>query len=261
MLPFIEVLGKQIPMYSVMTLLGAVLGLLYFKLREKKMRFPEADAELALIYCFLGLLIGAKILYLITVWPEFVYDLRFVFSQTDAFLQKYLQGGFVFYGGMLGAVFSGWLYCRINKLDFFALCEVLMPVFALLHAFGRFGCFCMGCCYGTLSETLGIAYTHSPVAPNGIPLLPVQLFEAAFELTMSGILAIMARRGNSGRAMLSLWSVSYGVFRFGLEFFRGDSIRGSIGIFSTSQWISIFVVILGIVVWVRRKTKKVEETA
>ena len=56
--------------------------------------------------------------------------------------------------------------------------------------------------------------------------------------------------------MLSLWSVSYGVFRFGLEFFRGDSIRGSIGIFSTSQWISIFVVILGIVVWVRRKTKK-----
>ena len=61
MLPFIEVLGKQIPMYSVMTLLGAGLGLLYFKLREKKMRFPEADAELALIYCFLGLLIGAKI--------------------------------------------------------------------------------------------------------------------------------------------------------------------------------------------------------
>ena len=39
------------------------------------------------------------------------------------------------------------------------------------------------------------------------------------------------------------------------------SIRGSIGIFSTSQWISIFVVILGIVVWVWRKTKKVEETA
>ncbi len=231
MLPFIEVLGKQIPMYSVMTLLGAGLGLLYFKLREKKMRFPEADAELALIYCFLGLLIGAKILYLITVWPEFVYDLRFVFSQTDTFLQD-LQGGFVFYGGMLGAVFSGWLYCRINKLDFFALCEVLMPVFALLHAFGRFGCFCMGCCYGTLSETLAIAYTHSPVAPNGIPLLPVQLFEAAFELThvwhpCDHGQTWKLRQGNAEPVVCILWRVPVwtGVL-------PGASIRGSIGIFS-----------------------------
>ena len=44
MLPFIEVLGKQIPMYSVMTLLGAGLGLLYFKLREKKLHGQKRNS-------------------------------------------------------------------------------------------------------------------------------------------------------------------------------------------------------------------------
>ena len=38
----------------------------------------------------------------------------------------------------------------------------------------------------------------------------------------------------------------YGIMRFVLEFFRGDEVRGFLGAFSTSQWISLVTIPLGI---------------
>ena len=43
-----------------------------------------------------------------------------------------------------------------------------------------------------------------------------------------------------------LYCITYGLGRFAIEFLRND-YRGEIGIFSTSQFISLFIVLLGVV--------------
>lgn len=245
MLPYVSILGKPVPMYGMMILLGTAISLLYFKLCEKKRDFPEADAELALIYSVIGVIVGAKLLWLATVWPEFTKELPYLFTMPQAFLKKYLSGGFVFYGGLFGALFAAWLYCRVNKLSYFALARLLMPVVPLFHGFGRLGCFFMGCCYGRESEAFGIRFAHSEIAPNGVPLLPVQLIEAAAEFLLFFVLAWLAGKKESGKAIFCTWLLSYGVLRFVLEFFRGDDYRGFHGILSVSQVLSLAAVGLG----------------
>ena len=118
----------------------------------------------------------------------------------------------------------------------------------LFHAFGRIGCFFMGCCYGKESSLLGIEFENSPIAPNHVPLIPVQLFEAAAELLLFFFTAFSAYRKKNGFFLLGIWLVAYGLIRFVTEFFRGDDYRGFIGALSLSQVISIFTAISGVFV-------------
>lgn len=253
MFPYLDFGKKSIPMYSIFTLIGVCLALLYFKVRKKQYKLPEADAELLLVYCFIGVFLGAKFLFLLTVLPELMSELHYLSSEPVAFLEKYLYSGFVFYGGLYGALLSGWIYCHVCKLDFYAFIQDLFPLFPLIHAFGRIGCFCMGCCYGCPSKRFGIAFSHSPIAPNGIPLLPVQLIEAVAELILFFFLNRISKRNNSGIVMLYSWMFSYGILRLILESFRGDDYRGFLGPLSTSQILSLFTIVFGIVIYKKSK--------
>lgn len=260
MLPYLYIFGYALPMYGLIIALGIIASLIYHRLTIKERDFPEADVELAMIYCGIGAAVGAKILWLLTVWPEFIGDIPYLFSQTQAFLQKYVSGGFVFYGGLYGALAVALLYCAAEKLSFFGMMRCLLPIFPLFHGFGRLGCFCVGCCYGIPSEHLGIAFSCSQIAPNGVPLLPVQLIEAGGEFLLFALLARMAKKENSGRNMLCLWLAAYGLIRFVLEFFRADDYRGFLGALSLSQVISIFTVALSAFIFFGEKHMGTEKT-
>ena len=129
---------------------------------------------------------------------------------------------------------------------------VLLPIMPLIHGIGRVGCFCMGCCYGKPSHILGIAFQCSKIAPNGVPLLPVQLYEALIEICLFVILARLSVRKTAGSKMLGIYCSVYGVSRFCLEFFRGDSYRGFIGRLSISQIISLLLIAGGTILLLRR---------
>jgi phosphatidylglycerol:prolipoprotein diacylglycerol transferase len=79
------------------------------------------------------------------------------------------------------------------------------------------------------------------------PLHPTQLYEAGAELIILGLLLALEKRGRPfpGRTFWSYMLV-YGISRFIIEFYRGDS-RGAIGMFSTSQFVSLLIVPLSIV--------------
>ncbi len=124
---------------------------------------------------------GAKALYILTNLGQFIDDLAYLSSEPLLFIQTYIGGGFVFYGGFYGGLAAAVIYCKATHLDVWELARSLVPLVPLFHVFGRIGCFFTGCCYGIENETFGIAFTSSEVAPNGVPLIPVQLYEAAVE--------------------------------------------------------------------------------
>jgi phosphatidylglycerol:prolipoprotein diacylglycerol transferase len=78
-----------------------------------------------------------------------------------------------------------------------------------------------------------------------VPLLPVQLIEAALVFGLFFLLRRMSRRRADGRRMLGWYLLLYSVGRFVLELFRGDAYRGFIGALSVSQVIALLSLLGG----------------
>ena len=126
--------------------------------------------------------------------------------------------------------------------------NILTICLAIAHACGRIGCALTGCCFG--KETTGILYfiyKDSYVAPCNIKLFPVQAIESASIFILALVLLIIYLK-NSDFINWPVYFITYSILRFILEFFRGDLIRGTFGILSTSQIISL-ILLTGIIVY------------
>ena len=122
-----------------------------------------------------------------------------------------------------------------------------MPSVALAQGFGRIGCFLSGCCYGRETNCpLSITFRESDFAPNGVPLIPTQIYSSVLDFIHFALLLYIAKHKKTDGEVAAAYLVCYSIGRFILEFFRGDLIRGSVGVLSTSQFISIFTGLAGV---------------
>ena len=99
------------------------------------------------------------------------------------------------------------------------MAEAFVPGVPLFHCFGRIGCFMAGCCYGIPTEgPLGITFTHSIVAPNGVSLLPIQLIEAGANVITFIILLVFKKKLKRPLQNFGLYLLIYSIERFILNF-------------------------------------------
>lgn len=225
--------------YGLMIGLGVLCAFLVAWIRAKKHHIdPDMVFGMGVV-CLIGGMIGAKVLYVLIEFKAFLADPASFFSAE----------GFVVYGGIIGGVLCGILFCRIKKVSFLKYFDFLIPSVAIAQGFGRMGCFLAGCCYGRETDCfLGITFLHSDYAPNGVRLLPTQLFSSAGDFLIAILLILYARKERTPGRVGALYMILYGVGRFFIEFLRND-YRGSVGIFSTSQFISLFIVLIGILLF------------
>ena len=251
--------------YGLMIGIGFVLALLVGEYRAKKMGMKEeALIDIAIIAGVSGFL-GAKLLYIIVSFKDFINDPMGVLGSS----------GFVVYGGLIAGVLCNLIYVKIKKLSFLEYFDLVMPEIALAQGFGRigwffgggcFGCYLAGCCYGRVTDSaFGVIFPVGSQAPAGVKLIPTQLISSGADfLNMAFLMiiaakfsytAVMKRKADgketTGKHMAAgnigfLYCITYGLGRFAIEFLRND-YRGEVGIFSTSQFISLFIVLLGVV--------------
>lgn len=235
--------------YGLCTGLGVVAALL-ISWRRAANRGLNTDipSELAILALICGYA-GAKLLYILTSMDEFLADPLSVLGFE----------GFVVYGGILAGLLAAWLYCRKKQLIFGQWIDIMMPAVAVAQGFGRIGCFMAGCCYGLPTDScLGVVFPAGSGAPAGIPLWPTQLFSAAGDFAIAAVLMLYGRKQRPHGRVGLFYLVLYGVGRFVIEFFRNDP-RGNVAFLSTSQFISVFVVIIAVVLLVRQKKGSVSE--
>ncbi|RJQ24335.1 hypothetical protein C4565_10045 [Candidatus Parcubacteria bacterium] len=150
------------------------------------------------------------------------------------------KAGFIFYGGLIS---SGIFYCAsassfLTRKEFFlSLHAAVIPV-VVAHAIGRIGCFFGDCCFG--SEIHADSLLHELFQRH-----PTQLYEAAILIALVCLFSWL--RSNSRMNLALVYLATYPVCRFFLEFLRGDD-RGVFLSLSTSQWISIFLLLLFLIV-------------
>lgn len=261
MLPTIAIFGKTIAMYGFMIALGLFVGIVIAVARRRPYNFEKDDIIFASCYAGIGLVIGAKLLYILTILPQLMEHWEAIVTDMNNFYQI-LSGGFVFYGGFLGAAAGFYIYCRQYHLDVIKMLDFFAPIVPIIHGFGRIGCFFAGCCYGIGYEgPFHIIFNHSQVAQNGIPLLPIQLIESVSNLIAGILLLLYAKPDRRPGKVIGLYVIYYAIMRFTYEFLRGDIIRGFLLHLSTSQWISLLLLPIGIYLFLVRnqKNKKIRK--
>ena len=250
MYPIVNFFGKEISTYAICAVVGILIAGYLFVKEGVKNGIKEPDILEFLIAAWIGAMIGGSILYVLTNFELSVKLFKMLF-QSDSIkeffqLLSYIFGGSVFYGGLIGGGILSILYLKIKKLpivEFTAIASFAVPLF---HAFGRLCCFLTGCCFGVECK-FGFTYTNSAVGfGDGVSRFPVQLLEMVLLLMLFAVLYYMYKKNICRKYAFEIYIISYGVIRFATEFLRGDEIRGFIGIFSTSQVISIVLVTLAI---------------
>lgn len=175
-------------------------------------------------------------------------------------------GGLTYYGGFILAVATVLFFCKRWKWSFLSFSDMISPMVALGVAFGRLGCFLAGCCFGKVTDVpWAIQFPkysdawrhHRELFPNelaeqtkvlgesmSLPVHPTQLYELFGCVAIFIFLWKFRKKIQFRGQSLALLLILYGVLRFIIEFFRDDDRGGYL--LSTSQWISIPLVILGI---------------
>ncbi|MFL5784967.1 MAG: prolipoprotein diacylglyceryl transferase [Bacteriovoracaceae bacterium] len=226
-------------LYSYPLFMGLGWGVAYqifFELLPST--FERWKAQLLFWGMFVFSWLGAKILFLYTV-PD---EISAALFQQSSF---WIGGGFVFYGGFLGALF---FLLVLKGLKFPITTDLLwtmVPPLTIGHAIGRFGCFLAGCCYGKETELFWGIHLH------GAKRHPTQLLEFGLLLSL-GIFLLRSRLPK--RTLITIYLVSYGVIRLWIEFLRGDQIRGQWGSLTPSQWISLCLIAAGLFIFLRKNS-------
>lgn len=231
--------------YGLMIGLGFLAAVLLGIYRAKKLDLSPDHLTGLAIYVLLFGFLGGKLLFLIV---EF-----------DAFLSNPLGAigseGFVVYGGIITGFLTIILYCKIKKCSVLSYMDLLAPCIAVNQSLGRVGCFLAGCCYGRETDhAFGVIFPEGCLAPAGVKLVPTQLISAAGMMLIAIGLILYQSRAKFKGCVAGYYLLSYSIGRFVIEFFRNDD-RGTVGTWSTSQFISIliFVFAVGMLLFMYRK--------
>lgn len=258
MLPYIYIFGFPMPLYGPIIGIGFAIGCLIAVYRSPRYDFPREDCFYAMLFAMIGVVVGGKILYLITDIQGIIENAAYLFGTVEGWYSL-LGGGFVFYGGLFGGLLGAYIYCRMYKLSFYNFLQAAVPVVPLIHGIGRIGCFCAGCCYGIpWDPPVGMLFSASPAAPHDVYLFPVQLLEAGLNFILFAVMMGIFHKPRKIPAV-GVYLIGYGIVRLICERFRYDEVRGFFLGLSTSQWISILVIPAGILIlWLAHRRSKKE---
>ena len=219
--------------YGIMTAIGYLSAFLISERRGKKMGM-DTDILYGIFWCaVLGGSAGSRLLYYIVSFRDILRDPSILWN---------FQNGWVVYGGVLASM----VYCRYKKADFVRYLDLVIPAVAFAQGCGRLGCFFAGCCYGRETDSIfHIQYWQSEYAPNGVKLIPTQIYSSIGDFALAFLLMAYAKREPKKGKIAAGYGMLYSIGRFVIEMFRNDH-RGALGALSTSQMISIVILVLGI---------------
>lgn len=248
--PLFEVFGRGVYAYGICMAAGilACFGFLLFTMWYKKFNEEATDKILIIGLFGTGFGIFAAVLF------------QSVYNFIDNPEKGFSLAGMTFIGGLIGGVtsFLGvWnLYvyviaprakAKLLKNNMNASLSDALPFIpigiVIAHAFGRFGCLWAGCCYG-VAATDGVWGLPCKAYSSNL-YVPTQLYEMLFLIALGAVMALLYFKFKFNYNF-GLYAIAYGIWRFGIEFIRGDERGEFIGSVSPSQFWSILMVLLGV---------------
>lgn len=235
-----EIFGVKIYGYGTMIAIGIFAALFLLDYRAKKKNYSDDSIWNMAIIAIVSGVLGGKILYIIT-------EIKSIIKNPSMLLD--LGEGFVIYGSIIGGVLGVIFYCKKKGWNILEIFDLVIPSLPLAQGFGRIGCFLAGCCYGGATTLpIGVEFKNSPFAPAGVLRHPTQVYSSVFDFLLAFFLLWFDKKEKKDGQLFGLYFICYSIGRFMIEFLRDDP-RGSVSVFSTSQFIGLFTLVFGIVMF------------
>jgi len=233
--------------YGIMYLIGFGAGIFLGRIRARKshVNWELQDIWDLLFFVVLGVVIGGRLGYVVfynfTYYLDYPIELLFLWS-----------GGMSFHGGLIGVLFSLYLFARRKNKTFFEVGDFVAPLCPIGFGLGRIGNF--------INQELWGRVTDMPwglVFPLAGPEMrhPSQLYEAGLEgVVLFLILWFYSRQRRPVGAISGIFLVGYGSLRFLAEFFREPDFHiGPILLewMTMGQLLCLPMVFFGLIFWIR----------
>ena len=246
--------------YTVMFALAFLAGTILPVIQNFRRSEPFPITTMGGVWIFFGALIGSKTYWWVQygAWADLKWGMFLV------------NGGLVFYGGLIGGVLAGIAYVRWCRAPLGPVADLAMPYVALAHALGRVGCFLNGCCWGSVTSLpWGVSYPrtgwnayHEQMAEGllkkgakfSLPVHPTQLYEAIGCVVIFLVLRFIYKKGTPTGLIVALYMLFYGMLRFTTESFRADSARPFMGL-TVSQLIAFGLMVTALAVLFRLRLR------
>ena len=241
--PIVFQLGTfEVRWYGVMVVL-AVIAVIGIALLEAKRRGFSQDMIWDVgLWGVIGGIIGARLLHIIDKWNYYV-------SHPDQLINF---AGLAIWGAVLGALAAMIIYCRVKKISFWELGDIIAPGAILGQAIGRVGCLVNGCCYGLTCDLPIAVFYQNPdsYAPHGVPLYPTQIFHIIWNLIGFVLLWLLRKRMKPQGALFFLWLIYFSIGDFIIHLYR----EGDIFLFNLqqAQAVDVGIVVVAAALWVMR---------
>lgn len=232
------------PTYGVM--LAISFSAAYFLALRRSLILEESPRHVENLFLgvIFGSVLGGRLFHVF--FEEWAY-----YSQHVNKIFAVWEGGYTFYGALLGAAGTMYLYCRLRKLSFLQYVDIAAEGVTFGLFMGRMGCFGAGCCWGKpTTMPWGVIFSNPESFANvhDTPLHPTQLYESFGALCIFlYVFWLFKRRRYEGQVFFHAVTL-YAILRFVIEFFRGDDYRGFIfgGLLSYSQFVSVVLLLFAL---------------
>lgn len=266
--------GFTIAYYGIIIACGMLGGLLLARWQAKR---TGQDPELYMDYALFGILfalVGARLYYVAFSWDSYKDNLLEIFNTRG--------GGMAIYGGVIAAVITAIVYCRIKKYSFLRFADTAIAGLLLGQIVGRYGNFMNREAFGEYTDSLfAMRLRVDQVVPSNITdtmrahltnidgvsyiqVHPTFFYESAWNLMVLVLVLLRTKKKAFDGELFLMYLIGYGIGRTWIEGLRTDQLQiGNTGI-AVSQVLSAVLALAGIVTWIimhhRTRVKAERET-
>ena len=220
-----SIMGLQIRWYGISYVLAILFSEYYIRYfsRKKYINVPSEFLESLSLYVVVGLMIGARLGYII------LFDNLDYYLQNPIKILKINEGGLAFHGGIIGGLLGAYLsfhkYKKNVGLNFLNILDLILLSLPFGIFFGRIANFINGELFGKYTDlSIGVVFME-----NDSPRHPSQLYEAMTEgLALFVILNLSAWiKDDISRKpgyISFMFLTFYSIFRFFNEYFRDSEV-------------------------------------
>jgi len=248
----LDLFGLKLHWYGLMYIIAILIAFYVAKWIIKKDNLPYSDADLDDYFMFeaLGVIIGARVGYILFYDPHTMYYLTQPWEMFNPFLDGQFVGirGMSYHGGVIGFVIGTYLYTRKYKKSFLNLMDLAGLAIPLGYTFGRIGNF--------LNQELVGRTTDVPwgIYVDGVLRHPSQLYEAILEGVLIFAILFAVRKYKSFEGQIAtLYLFLYGITRAIAEIYRAPDFHiGYVygGFMTLGQVISFITISLAIIIYI-----------
>lgn len=240
----INIFGVKVYWYGIVIISAIIIALFLSKRDDGRYNIKFEDVLQLMLFILPISIICARLYYIIFRFEHYIQNLSEIINIRN--------GGLAIYGGIIGAIITTVVFCKIKKIKILDILDYMAPYLALGQSIGRWGNFFNGEAHGTITNSL----LRMGIVENGtyIQVHPTFLYESICTFLIFLFLLLKRKKRNFSGEITFWYFFLYGIVRAMIERLRTDSLM--LGNYRVSQVLSIILSIIFSIILIYKKVKK-----